>query len=228
MRFVGAGSCGGRSVSRVAESRAVRPPDRRQGLPWKITVQSGAKRRPKDASVASALDGDLCAARECPARGGRPGQFSRSRSPWVRCCGNCLPAGAGLLTWWRRRAQRAPARQGSACRPPGVGAVPADPVRLWHSSRVSSRYPSVVSRSRVRTGQGRTAWRAEGVPLMTVKKVLTPHGPAWPDWPPSAAASCAQRYAVSGQSKRAQMVRALWSPVMPQSVARAPMMFSPW
>jgi hypothetical protein len=31
---------------------------------------------------------------------------------------NCLPAGAGLLTWWRRRAQRAPARQGAACRPP--------------------------------------------------------------------------------------------------------------
>ena len=28
----------------------------------------------------------------------------------------------------------------------------------------------------VEPGQGRTAWRAEGVPLMIVKKVLTPYG----------------------------------------------------
>ena len=47
-----------------------------------------------------------------------PARCSRSRSPWVRYCGNCLPAGAGLLTWWRRRARRAPARQGAAGRPP--------------------------------------------------------------------------------------------------------------
>ena len=71
------------------------------------------------------------AARGCPARGGRPGRFSRARSPWVRCCGSCSPADAGLLTWWRRRAQRAPARQGSACRPPRSRRGLPDPVRLW-------------------------------------------------------------------------------------------------
>ena len=49
-------------------------------LPWKISVRSGAERHPKDASAASALDGDLGAAAECPARGGRtPGGWS----PWV-------------------------------------------------------------------------------------------------------------------------------------------------
>jgi hypothetical protein len=160
-----AGSCRGRSVLGSVESREVRPPDRRQGLPWKIRVQSGAKRRPKDASVASALECDLCAARECPARGGRPGQFSRSRSPWVRCCGNCLPAGAGLLTWWRRRAQRAPARQGSACRPPGVGAVP-DPPSGSGKVPAPARASTVVSRSRVRTRPGPDGLaRPEGVPL---------------------------------------------------------------
>jgi hypothetical protein len=143
-----------------AESSLVRPPDRRQGLPWKITVQSGAKRRPKDAS---ALDGDLGAARECPARGGRPGQFSRSRSPWVHCGGNCLPAGAGLLTWWRRRAQRAPARQGSACRPPrsrraarqSRTAQARFPGQLAHSSRWSRVFAA-------KPGQGRTTRRPAG------------------------------------------------------------------
>jgi hypothetical protein len=37
--------------------------------------------------------------------GARTGPVSfRGRGPrGVRCCGNCLPAGAGLLTWWRRR-----------------------------------------------------------------------------------------------------------------------------
>jgi hypothetical protein len=101
---IGTGSYRGRSVLRVAESRAVRPPDRRQGLPWKITVQ-----------------------------------FSRSRFPWGVAAGTACPGGEGLLTWWRRRAQSAPARQGSACRPSGVCAVPANPAGLRQSSRVSSR-----------------------------------------------------------------------------------------
>jgi hypothetical protein len=161
----------------MAESRAARPPDRRQGLPWKITVQSGAKRRPKDASAASALDGDLCAARECPARGGRPNQFSRSRSCGCVAAGTACLAGAGLLTWWRRRAQRAPARQGSACRPPRSRRGARRPDRLWQSSRASSRTLTVVSRSCGELAPGLDDLaRPEGVPLMIVKKVLTPYG----------------------------------------------------
>ena len=80
--------------------------------------QGWRSRHPKDAPLVRALDGDLCSARECPARGGRPGQFSRARSPWVRCCGNCLAAGAGVLTW-----VAAPRPEGS--RPSGRGMRPA-------------------------------------------------------------------------------------------------------
>jgi hypothetical protein len=39
----------------------------------KIISQEWRLRHPKDASAASALDGDLCAVTRCPARGGRPG-----------------------------------------------------------------------------------------------------------------------------------------------------------
>jgi len=66
------------------------PPDRRRVLPWKISVWGGACAI-GDASAASALDGDLCAARECPARGGRS-WFSRSR-----CIGSCVAAGTACL-----------------------------------------------------------------------------------------------------------------------------------
>jgi hypothetical protein len=121
--LIGAGSCRERSASRVCDC--------------------ASNRR----ALGRALDGDLCSARECPARGGRPGYFSRSRSPRARCGGNCLPAGAGLLTWWRRCAQRAPARQGAACRPPrsrrgcppspsGSGTVPAPARAIPRYSRV--------------------------------------------------------------------------------------------
>jgi hypothetical protein len=57
--------------------------------------------------------------------------------PAARCGGDCLPAGAGLLTEWRRRAQRAPARQGAACRPAGVGAVPD--LSVWLLAVILSR-----------------------------------------------------------------------------------------
>jgi hypothetical protein len=72
-----------------------RPPDRCRVLSWKISVWGGAcairrtRRR-------RALDGDLCAARECPARGGRPCQFPRSR-----CIGSCVAAGTAC---WQVRA----------------------------------------------------------------------------------------------------------------------------
>jgi hypothetical protein len=71
-------------------------------------------------------------------------------------------------------------------------------------------------------GEGRHGpARPQGVPLMIVKKSSRPMGGY-------RLPSCSPRYAVCGQSKRAQMVRAMWSPMMPQSVARAPMMSSPW
>jgi hypothetical protein len=40
-------------------------------LPGKIISQEWRLRHPKNASAPSALDGDLCAATECPARAGR-------------------------------------------------------------------------------------------------------------------------------------------------------------
>jgi hypothetical protein len=62
-----------------------------QCLGWRL-------RHPEDAPEARALDGDLCAATECPARGGRPGQVLQARSPAARWSGYRLPAGAGLPT----------------------------------------------------------------------------------------------------------------------------------
>jgi hypothetical protein len=80
----------------------------------------------------------------------------------------------------------APSPEGS--RPAGLGMPPAPesarcpptPPGLWQGSRVSSRDPSVVSRSRVRTWPGRTALaRPEGVPLKPlVEKVVTATGHA--------------------------------------------------
>jgi hypothetical protein len=96
----------------------------------------------------------------------------------ARCCGNCLPAGAGLLTWWRRPAPRASARQGAA----GRGRPPAPESARCPQSRPATGFVRVPARavprcSRVAAselGYGRTAWRAEGVPVnVFVKKVLT-------------------------------------------------------
>jgi hypothetical protein len=48
-----------------------------------------------EAAGRSALADDLCAAAECPARGGRPGQVLQARSPRARWSGHRLLAGAG-------------------------------------------------------------------------------------------------------------------------------------
>jgi hypothetical protein len=94
---------------------------------------------------------------------GPAGSRGRGASP-ARCCGNCSPAGAGLLTWWRRRAPRAPARQGAAGRRPGGGAVPpAQQLALF--LRLVAQYLDALAFSRPKSAQGRRAWRAEGVPL---------------------------------------------------------------
>ncbi len=84
----------------------------------------------------------------------------------VSCGGKYLPAGAGLLTWWRRRARRTPVRKGAACRPPGVGAVPADPLGVGMVPAPARTIVSVASRFRVRTRPGPDGLaRLEGVPL---------------------------------------------------------------
>jgi hypothetical protein len=83
-------------------------------LPWKISVKGGAcaiaPHRASDGALGCALDGDLCAATGCRARGGQP-PASRAQSPRVRYGSNRLAAGAGeaettpiqlrpgLLTW---------------------------------------------------------------------------------------------------------------------------------
>jgi hypothetical protein len=55
--------------------------------------------------------------------------------------------------------------------------VPAAPPGSGKGSRGSSRYPSVSRVPRVRTRPGPDGLaRPEGVPLMIVKKVLTPYG----------------------------------------------------
>jgi hypothetical protein len=111
------GSYRGNAVIRADESSLVRPPDRCRGLAGQDQSQGSAPRS-GDAPVGAPLT--VIFARRQNARREEDGLtgFAWSRLCRVaRCCGGCLPAGAGLLTWWRRRAQRAPARQGAAGRP---------------------------------------------------------------------------------------------------------------
>jgi len=55
---------------------------------------------------------------------------------------------------------------------PGVGELPATP-QLWLIPAPPRAMPRCARVSAPELGQARTAWRAEGVPLMIVKKVLT-------------------------------------------------------
>ena len=156
----------GAEGSRAAESRDVRPPDCCQVLPWKITVQSGAKRRRKDASVASALDGDLCAARECSAARRTAWPVHAATVTVSALRGDCLPAGAGQPTGGSAapgglpplgRGRLPPRSRRAPCYPRGLLAA------LTHAR---SRSPSVSAASlhAIRAVPG-PVWRAEGVPL---------------------------------------------------------------
>jgi hypothetical protein len=93
--------------------------------------------------------------REVPAGGCGPADLVAAPSPE-----GSRPSGLGMP----------PAPESALC-PPTSPARAKLPRQLAHPSRWSR-----VPRQSV-AGAGR-AWRAEGVPLMTVKKVLAPHGPA--------------------------------------------------
>ena len=137
--LIGAGSCRGRSESRWSARSAARTYD---------------------------IDCDPCAVRGCPARGGRPGLFSRSRCIGVRCGGNCLPADAGLLTWWRRRARRAPAGQGRG-RPPAPESASCPrsrPAPAWSIRCFTQFLDPPRFRVRIRPTPDGLA-RPQGVPL---------------------------------------------------------------
>jgi hypothetical protein len=106
---IGVGSCQGRSQSRVTLAPSSVTAGGRTSrvwsvlligaevLPWKISVKGGACAIASATRPRRALDGDLCAARGCPARGGRPGQITQARSSGQRygpeppACG-CGPA----------------------------------------------------------------------------------------------------------------------------------------
>jgi hypothetical protein len=95
----------------------------------------------------------------------------------------------------------------------------------------------LVLRIFVSLGLRRSAWRAEGAPLMIVKKVLTaPRSRALLVTVGDCFLALSDKrhragfltHGYSGQSNLAQMVRVVWSPSMPHSSATARTMSSPW
>jgi hypothetical protein len=81
-------------------------------LPGKIISQEWRLRHLKDASAASALDGDLCAATERPVRGGRPADLARAITR-VRDGGDRLRRVRGNRPVHRGRWERAEHPSGS-------------------------------------------------------------------------------------------------------------------
>ena len=148
-----------------------RPPDRRRVSPWKITVKGGACAIACDASVASALDGDLCAARGCLPRGGRPTAFAgvvtgcRGEWPVRRGAGAAARAAAATQGHLPKERRAAPAAAGVLRpRPLAVGCSPTQRAGGTWSVRPEC-------------DAGRPAWRAEGAPLKkAVEKVVTRPG----------------------------------------------------
>ena len=141
------GSCRGRSVSRWSARSEARTYD---------------------------LDGDLCAATGCPARGGRPGQIRRrGHARGVTACAAGLRVRA-RLTGVRRRARRASARQGAAGRPT-IRSCPTAPRSGpgWRSVCQSRIHPdgSAPTASDPARRAGRLARRRRA--LEAVEKVVT-------------------------------------------------------
>ena len=145
-------------------------------LPWKITAQGWRVAPSRQATRAQRAPLNVIFARRENARREEDGPV---RSGGRGNCG-CVAAGTACLQvracqpgGGAAPAGLPPGRARQAAHP-GVAAVAAAPVKLWPRFPRQFTLPSLASRSRVRIrGQGRTAWRAEGVPLMTVKKVLT-------------------------------------------------------
>ena len=150
-----------------------RPSDRCRGLAVEDQSQGWRLRhRRRRRALGRALECDLYAARECPARGGRPGRSTRSRSSGGRCGGTaCL---------WLRRADLVAAPRPDSFRPGGRGRPPAPEsascprsrlVLVWSSRRVA-QYPDVLTfPRRSRPGPGGPARRRRA--FKAVEKVVT-------------------------------------------------------
>jgi hypothetical protein len=131
------------------------PTDRRHDVPRKITVQSGAKRHPKDADAAgrSALDGDLGRLKTA-APGGWPFPSVRGRRALGRPAGDrqCPGVALGRQPAVRRRVLRRSCQPGcggnpaGALRPPPPSATPA--VAFPARARASSREIDALSGAR--------------------------------------------------------------------------------
>jgi hypothetical protein len=134
-------------------------------------------RHPKDASAASALDGDL--ARRQDARRGRTARPRLQVAVTeVRDGGDRLAAGAGEQRGGSRPRRASPTLRQRATLPPPSGETPPLPTA---GTLACPTLASVIPRPYSEPGRGRTARRAGGAPLMIVKKILThPALPALP------------------------------------------------
>jgi hypothetical protein len=160
----------GPGVSASAAPRATlcrlvfpRPSDRCRVLPWKITVQVALAPSPQATRPWRALDGDLCTATECPARGGRPGHPCWRGSPGRVGAGTGCLRVRGLPTGGSAAPGGLPP-VGRGRPPPRSRHVPLLPAWLLAAPLTPVREPPVTSASphAIRTGPG-PAWRAEGV-----------------------------------------------------------------
>ena len=155
------------------------------------------------------------------ARASRPGRGAGGRGSGIRRG----PQAAGHRGC---RARQSPRRRACVRRtrrelPPSNGETPrlnSGRLRRVTLAALSSRRLAPVPAVHDR---GRQAWRAEGAPLMIVKKILTASV-----WRPSDRPRRRPGYGYSGQSNRAQIVRVVLSPSIPHSSATARTMSNPW
>jgi hypothetical protein len=105
----------------------------------------------------------------------RPGRSRGTRSPGARCGGDCVPAGAGVLTWWRRRARRASARKGRGRPPtPESASCPTFPrPALATSARRFAQSPDTLALRPSDPGQEPDGLARQRRALEAVEKVVT-------------------------------------------------------